>query len=56
VRSGSSWTQKLKFTASDAMSNDRLGFENAVAIAPGTAFVGRPFHNEFRGEVDLFPG
>jgi hypothetical protein len=55
IRGSTGWAQKSKFSEPDGMPNDRLGFENAVAIAPGTAFVGRPFHNQFRGEVDLFP-
>jgi FG-GAP repeat len=53
LRNGGGWTQKSEFTAADGAPNDRLGF--AVTIAPGTAIVGAPFHNGFRGQAYLFP-
>jgi hypothetical protein len=37
VRSGTSWTQQAKLTASDGTSNDQLGF--AVALSGDTALV-----------------
>ena len=54
VRTGTSWAQKAKFTAAGGAPNDRLG--RGVAIAgTGTALVGAPGHNNFHGQVDLFP-
>ena len=54
VRTGTAWAQKAKFTAVGGTPNDRLG--RGVAIAgTGTALVGAPGHNNFHGQVDLFP-
>jgi uncharacterized repeat protein (TIGR01451 family) len=44
VRSGSSWTEQAKLTASDAAANDQFGF--SVAISGDTAVAGAPNDNE----------
>ncbi|HYP53441.1 MAG TPA: hypothetical protein VEQ42_07865, partial [Pyrinomonadaceae bacterium] len=41
TRSGSTWTQQQKLTASDGVANDEFGY--AVAIGGDTIFVGRHF-------------
>jgi len=41
ARSGSTWTQQQKLTASDGVANDEFGY--AVAIGGDTIFVGRRF-------------
>ncbi|HEX6184754.1 MAG TPA: FG-GAP repeat protein, partial [Pyrinomonadaceae bacterium] len=57
VRSGSTWTQQQKLTASDGIANDEFGY--AVAIAGDTIFVGRHFtqagnNARTRGAVYVF--
>jgi FG-GAP repeat/Viral BACON domain len=42
VRSGTSWTQQAKLTASDAMAGDQFGW--SVAISGATILVGVPSH------------
>jgi hypothetical protein len=51
-RSGTSWSEAARLLAPDGAPNDRLG--GSVGIAPGTALVGAPQHDGFRGKVDLF--
>jgi hypothetical protein len=53
VRTGTTWAQKAKFTDPGGAPNDRLG--RGVAISGTTALVGAPGHNNFHGQVDLFP-
>ena len=55
VRSGSSWSQQAKLTASDAAAGDRLGI--SVAISGDTIVVGADFDNDagsFSGSAYVF--
>jgi hypothetical protein len=52
LRSGTSWSEAARLLAPDGARNDRFG--GSVGIAPGTALVGAPQHDGFRGKVDLF--
>jgi hypothetical protein len=52
LRSGTSWSETARLLAPDGAPNDRLGA--SVGVAPGTALVGAPQHDGFRGKVDLF--
>jgi hypothetical protein len=54
TRTGTTWTKKTTFTAAGGTPNDRFG--KGVAItSTGTVLVGAPGHNNFHGQVDLFP-
>ena len=44
TRSGTTWTEQAKLTASDAAAGDDFGF--SVAISGGTAVVGAQFHDD----------
>jgi uncharacterized repeat protein (TIGR01451 family) len=44
TRSGSSWSQESKLTATDAAAGDQFGY--AVAVSDGTALVGAPFDDD----------
>jgi hypothetical protein len=52
LRSGASWSESARLLAADGARNDRFG--GSVGIARGTALVGAPQHDAFRGKVDLF--
>lgn len=52
VRSGGSWTQTKKLTASDNPGNDR--FAQAVALSGDTAVIGSSYHNSSRGAAYVF--
>jgi hypothetical protein len=51
-RSGSSWPQEAKLTASDATSGDNFGW--SVALYGSTAVVGAPFKNSGTGAAYVF--
>jgi hypothetical protein len=55
IRTGTTWAQKAKFTAVGGTPNDRLGKGVAITSTGSTALVGAPGHNNFHGQVDLFP-
>jgi hypothetical protein len=52
VRTGSTWNQQQKLTASDAATNDTFG--HAVAISGETIAVGSPIDNNARGAAYIF--
>src|SRR5262245_38472503 len=52
ARSGTSWSQQAKLTASDAAASDQFG--RAVAVSGDTAVVGAPFDDTIAGSVYLF--
>ena len=52
VRSGSSWTQQAKLTASDGASNDQFGV--AVSVSGDTAVVGAVGKGQGRGGAYVF--
>jgi FG-GAP repeat protein len=52
ARSGTTWTQQAKLTASDAAANDNFG--NSVAISGSTAVVGAPSKNSSTGMTYVF--
>jgi hypothetical protein len=56
TRTGLTWTEQQKLTASDAAANDEFGY--SVAISGDTAFVGRhntqQFSNRTRGAVYVY--
>ena len=47
LRSGTTWTQQQKLTASDAGNNDQLG--SSVSLSLNTAVLGAPFDNNGGG-------
>lgn len=51
-RSGSTWTQQAKLTASDAAANANFGW--SVATDGDTIVVGAPRHNTFAGALYVF--
>jgi hypothetical protein len=53
ARSGDSWSQKAKVTASDAAEDDFFG--GSVAISGSTAVVGAPRKNMLSGAAYVFP-
>ncbi len=53
ARSGDSWSQKAKLTASDAAEDDFFG--GSVAISGSTAVVGAPRKNTLSGAAYVFP-
>ena len=52
LRSGTSWSQQAKLTATDATSTDQFGW--SVAIDADTAVIGAPFDNSNTGAVYVF--
>jgi hypothetical protein len=52
VRSGSTWIQWARLTASDAASNDQFGF--SVAVSGKTVIIGAPYKNNRAGVVYAF--
>ena len=52
VRSGASWTQQAKLTASDGAANDYFGI--AVSISGGTIAIGAVGNNNVQGAVYIF--
>jgi hypothetical protein len=54
VRSGTTWSQQARLTASDAAENDLFGW--AVAIHGTTAVVGAEHENGFNGAAYVFLG
>ena len=53
TRSGNSWTQQDKLTASDGGSGDALGW--SVAVSGDTAVAGAPLRASKQGEAYVFP-
>ena len=43
TRSGTSWSQQQKLTASDGAADDNFGFSVALSSDANTALVGAPF-------------
>lgn len=52
TRTGTDWTQTARLATGHFAVNDMAG--RAVGLTRGTAFVGAPQRNGFRGEVDVF--
>ncbi|MAG35748.1 MAG: hypothetical protein CL878_05825 [Dehalococcoidia bacterium] len=52
VRTGSTWSQQAKLTASDAAASDRFGI--AVAVSGETVVVGAPDRNASAGAVYVY--
>ena len=52
TRSGTSWTQQQKLTASDSAAGDYFG--QSVALDGDTIVVGRPQENSFQGSAYVF--
>ena len=52
VRSGTTWSQQAKLTASDAAANDMFG--SSAALSGTTALVGAPENNSLTGEAYAF--
>jgi hypothetical protein len=54
TRSGSTWTQQAKLTASDGTLNDSFGGSVSVSGDGGTIAVGAPYKDQNNGAVYLF--
>ena len=54
TRSGSSWTQQAKLTASDGASGDYFGYSVAVSSDGNTAVIGAHYDDSARGSVYIF--
>jgi hypothetical protein len=52
VRSGSTWSQQAKLTASDGLAHDEFGY--SVALSGSTAVVGAIGNNSFTGAAYVF--
>ena len=52
VRSGTTWTQQAKLTASDAATGDHFG--NSVSISGDTALIGANLNNSSTGSAYIF--
>jgi uncharacterized protein (TIGR03437 family) len=52
VRSGTTWTQQAKLTASDAAANDQFG--SSESVSGDTILTGVPFKNSAQGLVYVF--
>jgi hypothetical protein len=52
VKSGHTWTQQARLTASDSAPGDFFGV--AIAVSGSTAVVGAPGHNSSRGAAYVF--
>lgn len=52
TRTGTSWSQKTEFTASDGADNDTFGFP--VSISGTTVLVGAQGHNDYTGSAYIF--
>lgn len=53
-RSGTSWSERKKLTASDGSVGDRFG--EAVSVAGGTVAIGAPLKDGYKGAVYVFSG
>ena len=53
-RSGSTWTEQIKFKASDAVGNQSLGRSVAISWNGAYAIAGAPGDNGFAGAVYIF--
>ena len=50
VRTGTSWSQQAKLTASDAAANDKFGY--SVAVVGDTAVIGKRYYDDYGGSTD----
>jgi hypothetical protein len=54
LRSGSTWSQQQKFTASDGAQNDQFGYTAALSPDGSIALVGAPSKNSSTGAAYVF--
>lgn len=54
VKSGGTWTQQAKLTASDGAADDNLG--RSVAVSGSTVVVGAPYAHSYQGAAYVFEG